>query len=138
MPSARDRSISSADATCCATERTSSGSNFAESNSFATTRAMLTPSDNPGGDRGPPANACPTASLRRLDDRDRYSDSKLESARSTMIVSGLEQAHKGRMASEVWSVHAPLVRLRVDGVRLHGNLGKERVEEAEEAGVAGA
>ena len=138
MPSARDTSISSADATCCATERTSSGSNFAESNSFATTRAMLTPSDNPGGDRGPPANACPTASFRRLDDRDRYSDSKLESARSTIIVSGLEQAHKGRMASEVWSVHAPLVRLRVDGVRLHGNLGKERVEKAEEAGVAGA
>ena len=125
MPSARDTSISSADATCCATERTSSGSNFAESNSFATTRAMLTPSDSPGGDRGPPANACPTASFRRLDDRERYSDSKLESARSTMIVSGLEQARKGSMASGVWSVYAPLIRLRVDGVCLNRNLGEE-------------
>ena len=54
-----------------ATDCTSSGSNFAESSSFATARAMLTPSEIPGGAREPPENAWPTTSLRRLDERDR-------------------------------------------------------------------
>lgn len=72
-----------------ATDWTSSGSNLAESSSFATVRAMLIPSDIPGGARTPPENACPTASLRRFDERDRYRDSKLDNARRIRTVSVL-------------------------------------------------
>ncbi len=40
-----------------ATDWTRSGSNLAESSSFATARAMLMPSGMPGGARAPPENA---------------------------------------------------------------------------------
>ena len=69
--SALVRSSSKLDTAYRVTDCTSKGSNFAESSSFATARAMFTPSDMPGGVLVPPENACPTASVSLLDERDR-------------------------------------------------------------------
>lgn len=90
MASDLDIIISRLDKAFFATDFTSKGSNLAESSSLATVRARLIPSGYPGGARTPPENACATASFNLLEDRERYSASKLERARRTSTVSGLK------------------------------------------------
>lgn len=53
-----------------ATARISKGSNLAESSSFITARAIVTPSLAPGGEREPPAKAWETASFKRVVERE--------------------------------------------------------------------
>lgn len=57
IPSILDKNILRLETTYFATDLTSNGSNFAESNSFATVRAILMPSVIPGGDLFPPLKA---------------------------------------------------------------------------------
>jgi len=87
--SALDSIISMLDEATFAMAFTSKGSNRAASSSFETIRAMLTPSEDPGGALIPPEKACPTTSFNLFDERDRYKDSMLDIDRKITIVSGL-------------------------------------------------
>jgi len=87
--SALDSIISTLDEATFAMAFTSRGSNRAASSSFETIRAILTPSEDPGGALIPPEKTCPTTSFNLFDERDRYKDSMLDIDRKITIVSGL-------------------------------------------------
>jgi hypothetical protein len=136
-PSARDSSISRLVPTFLATALINKGSNRAESSSFATVRAIFTPSFIPGGLRAPPENACATASFSLFDDRETYRDSKLDRARKTRTVSGLQADWSAWELFEC-NRQAPLICLGVDSVCMHSDFGEKPMEEAEQARIAGA
>jgi hypothetical protein len=100
MTSDLDNITSRLDKAFFATDLTSKGSNLAESSSLATVRATLIPSWCPGGARTPPENACATASFNLLEDRERYSASKLDRARRMSTVSGLKGTNLNTLMRE--------------------------------------
>ncbi len=74
-----------------------------------------------------------TASDMRDVERERYSDSNVDTERRASTASGLTSASQ-RFRPAV----SPLGLARVDGVGVHGDLGEEVVEQAQQAGIPGA